>query len=90
MLLPILPSSHTTGLTATVQPADQYPSAEVVATDIQPIQPNNVPPNLKFMIDDFEDEWGYEHQPFDYIHARYLATSVKDWPGLMKQAYEYV
>ena len=77
-------------LIAAVPPADRYSSTEVIATDIQPIQPGNVPTNLKFLIDDFEDEWGYETQPFDYVHARYLATCVKDWPRLMKQAYEYV
>lgn len=30
--------------------ADQYPSAAVVATDLSPIQPPNVPPNLEFQL----------------------------------------
>ena len=70
--------------------ADTYPSAEVIGNDLTPIQPTNVPPNLKFIIDDFEDDWGYERDPFDYIHARYLATAVKDWPRLVQQAFKYV
>ncbi|KAL7266005.1 NAD(+) salvage pathway protein, partial [Rhizina undulata] len=37
--------------------ADQYPSAEVIGVDLSPIQPNWVPPSLKFEVDDIEDEW---------------------------------
>lgn len=47
---------------------------------------DRVPPNLKFLIDDFEDEWIDDE--FDFIHARYLAGSVKDFPKLLRQAYE--
>ena len=47
-----------------------------------------MPPNLEFIVDDVEDEWGYEHQPFDFIHARFLAGAIRDWPRLMKQAFE--
>ena len=28
-------------------------------------------------------------QPFQFIHARTIGQSVKDYPRLMKQAYEY-
>jgi hypothetical protein len=36
-----------------------------------------------------ESNWVYSSQ-FDYIHGRYLAGAIKDWPNLMRQAYEYV
>lgn len=68
--------------------ADDFPSAEVLGVDITPMQPNNVPPNLRFILDDIEDDWEYERNPFDYVHGRYLATSIKDWPRLTKQAYD--
>jgi SAM-dependent methyltransferase len=67
--------------------ADQYPSAEVIANDLAPIQPTSVPPNLRFLIDDIEASWNYEREPFDYVHARYLAASIKDWPKLVSQAF---
>ncbi|PGH10991.1 hypothetical protein AJ79_05142 [Helicocarpus griseus UAMH5409] len=70
--------------------ADMYPSAEVIGNDLSPIQPSMIPPNVKFLIDDVEDEWGYENQPFDFIHARYLAGSVKDMPRLLEQCYANV
>jgi len=35
-----------------------------------------------------EDDW-VEDQPYDYIHARFLAASIKDYPRLLKQCYEH-
>lgn len=35
----------------------QYPSAEILGNDISPIQPSLVPPNVKFEVDDIEQEW---------------------------------
>lgn len=67
--------------------ADQYPSAEVIGNDLSPIQPSWVPDNLKFYIDDIEDDWAYQGNLFDYVHARYLAGAIRDWPALLKQAY---
>ncbi|RPA82441.1 S-adenosyl-L-methionine-dependent methyltransferase [Ascobolus immersus RN42] len=66
---------------------DLFPDAEVIGTDLSPIQSTWVPPNVKFQIDDFEEDWNFE-QPFDYIHARHLVGSVKDWPRFMKQIYD--
>ena len=67
--------------------ADAHPESQVIGNDLSPIQPHHVPPNVEFVVDDIEDEWAYEHNPFDFIHARYLAGSIRDWPRLMKQAY---
>ncbi|KAL1969252.1 hypothetical protein VTN77DRAFT_9444 [Rasamsonia byssochlamydoides] len=33
-----------------------FPSAEVIGNDLSPSQPSLVPPNVKFMVDDVEDE----------------------------------
>ncbi|EZF26553.1 hypothetical protein H100_01302 [Trichophyton rubrum MR850] len=59
----------------------------VIGNDLSPTQPSLVPPNLKFIVDDVEDEWGYEGSPFDYIHGRFLIASIRDWPRLIKQAF---
>ncbi|RPA81914.1 putative methyltransferase [Ascobolus immersus RN42] len=67
--------------------ADEHPKAKVIGTDLSPIQPDWVPANCKFEIDDFEKEWVYKEK-FDYIHARYLIGAVKDWNALLKKAYE--
>ncbi|KAE8152654.1 S-adenosyl-L-methionine-dependent methyltransferase [Aspergillus avenaceus] len=68
--------------------ADQFQSAEVTGVDLSPTQPQLVPPNAKFLVDDFEEEWIYEDR-FDFIHARYLAGAVRSFPKLMEQAFKY-
>ncbi|KAA8914987.1 TAM domain methyltransferase [Sphaerosporella brunnea] len=67
--------------------ADKFPSAEVTGTDLSPIQPGWVPPNSMFVIEDAEGEWTWS-KPFDFIHVRGMAGSIKDWPLLIKNAYE--
>jgi SAM-dependent methyltransferase len=67
--------------------ADEHPSAEVIGTDLSPIQPRWVPPNLRFEIDDAESEWAHGSK-FDFIHLRTLGGSIKDVPKLLRQAYD--
>ncbi|KAL1977269.1 hypothetical protein VTN31DRAFT_128 [Thermomyces dupontii] len=65
--------------------ADQHPEAEVIGCDLSPIQPTLVPPNMKFLVDDIETEWAYESSPFDFIHARNLMVSTRDFGRLLKE-----
>ncbi|KAJ3539424.1 hypothetical protein NM208_g5498 [Fusarium decemcellulare] len=74
-----------TGIWA-IQLGDEHPSATVVGNDLSPIQPDWVPPNVKFVVDDVEMDW-VEPVQYDFIHCRYMAGSIKDWPRLFKQAY---
>jgi hypothetical protein len=47
-----------------------------------------VPPNLRFEINDAEDEWNFS-EPFDYIHGRAVATCFTDPRSQMiQQAYK--
>ena len=69
--------------------ADIYPSAELLGVDLSANLPTYVPPNVRFEVDDLEDDWTFSY-PFDYIHSRYMAGSIKDWPRLMKQCFESV
>ncbi|KAI9737927.1 MAG: hypothetical protein M1834_009297 [Cirrosporium novae-zelandiae] len=70
--------------------ADEFPSAVVIGTDLSPIQPSWVPPNCIFEIDDCESDWPDEwaRQPFDFIHARSLAGSIRDHSRLLSQAFD--
>ncbi|KAH7012485.1 S-adenosyl-L-methionine-dependent methyltransferase [Microdochium trichocladiopsis] len=52
-----------------------------------PIQPQWAPPNVKFLVDDVELDW-VEPEPYDYIHCKYMAGSIKDWPRLVRQIYD--
>ncbi|KAL5087995.1 S-adenosyl-L-methionine-dependent methyltransferase [Trichoderma sp. SZMC 28011] len=67
--------------------ADEYPDAQIVGTDISPIQPTWVPPNLQFEIEDCTQDWTFRSQDFDYVHMRWLLGSIQDWDALMQQAY---
>ncbi|KAK5657225.1 hypothetical protein OQA88_3283 [Cercophora sp. LCS_1] len=68
---------------------DEYPGVEIVGNDLSAIQPSWVPPNVRFVIDDVELPWA-EQDPFDFIFCRYMASSIKDWPGLVSQIYEHI
>jgi SAM-dependent methyltransferase len=70
--------------------ADQYPSAIVVGTDLSPTQPSWVPPNVKFEIEDFTEDWTFRPNDFDFIHLRSLYGSVPDWPRFYKKVYRHL
>jgi SAM-dependent methyltransferase len=74
-----------TGIWA-VEFADRYPSANVIGTDLSPIQPDFVPKNCFFEIDDAEDEWLFNER-FDYIHMRAMMTCFADPRSIIQKAY---
>ncbi|KAF5975807.1 methyltransferase [Fusarium coicis] len=67
--------------------ADQFPQAEVTATDLSPTQPKWVPPNVRFEIDDATETWTWKDNTFDFVHMRYLFGAIQDWTVLYQQAY---
>ncbi|KAG6071978.1 hypothetical protein E4U16_005729 [Claviceps sp. LM84 group G4] len=67
--------------------ADQVPNASVIGTDLSPCQPQWVPPNLCFEIDDASLEWTWDANHFDFIHMRYIVGGIQDWKALLKEAY---
>ncbi|KAK5231138.1 hypothetical protein LTR72_000318 [Exophiala xenobiotica] len=76
-----------TGLWA-IELADAYPGAQVIGTDLSPIQPSYVPPNLQFDIADADEEWTFR-QKFDLVHSRVMNdTSLRDWPHFYREAYK--
>ncbi|TVY83446.1 Secondary metabolism regulator laeA [Lachnellula suecica] len=75
-----------TGIWA-IELANKHPSARVVGSDLSPIQPDYVPPNCHFEVDDAEDEWNYS-QKFDLIHGRALVTCFKDPRTVIEAAFK--
>ncbi|RYO95785.1 hypothetical protein DL763_003565 [Monosporascus cannonballus] len=69
--------------------ASQHPQVKVLGTDLSPIQPDYVPTNCDFVIDDATQEWSF-HQRFDYIHSRALTMGIADWDKFVDQAYNYL
>ena len=66
--------------------ADAYPKAQVLGTDLSPIQPHNVPLNCRFMVDDATADWNFG-QKFDYIHTRAITMGIGNWDRLVEQAF---
>ena len=62
------------------------PNMLVIGTDLSPIQPTLVPRNVKFYVEDAEDEWTFD-KGFDLVHGRMLAGSISDWTKFFRQAF---
>lgn len=76
-----------TGIWA-IDTAEEFPDSHVIGNDLSPIQPNFVPPNVEFFVDDIEDTWEFNDYKFDYIHSRFLNSSIKDWAEYFKKCYD--
>ncbi|TDZ15586.1 Secondary metabolism regulator LAE1 [Colletotrichum orbiculare MAFF 240422] len=66
---------------------EEHTGSEVTGVDLSPTQPQFVPPNVRFEIDDVEDTWTYS-RPFDYIHSRMMNASISNWEAYIRQSYE--
>lgn len=70
-----------------IDAGDQYPGTEVIGVDTAPVQPDILPPNVIFEIDDIEHDWLWPEASFDLIHGRELIMTIHDWPRLIRQAH---
>ena len=68
---------------------DLFPDSEIIGNDFSPVQPNMVPRNVKFEVDDVEAPWTHQEK-FDYIHCRFMAGSISDFPKLIRTCYEFL
>ncbi|KAM0264890.1 hypothetical protein ACHAQJ_000406 [Trichoderma viride] len=69
--------------------AKMFPSAEIVGLDLSPIQPFMVPPNVRFLVDDVEDEW-MDRGGYDFIHLRHSCIYLKDLDKLINNSYSHL
>ncbi|KAK1656782.1 S-adenosyl-L-methionine-dependent methyltransferase [Colletotrichum godetiae] len=60
----ILDVGTVTGISIKI--VDLFPNSEIFGNDLSPIQPEWVPPNVKFEIDDVESEWVVSNK-YDFI-----------------------
>lgn len=75
-----------TGIWA-IDVGDVYPEAEVIGTDIAPVQPTWIPPNVQFFLEDAEDMWTFSPDSFSLVFAREMSFAVRDWPNFISQAW---
>ncbi|KAG6118377.1 hypothetical protein E4U14_006938 [Claviceps sp. LM454 group G7] len=69
-----------------IEVGDKYPSAKVRGIDIAPIQPEWVPPNVSFLVDDCEQDW--IERDVDLAHFRYTIVALKDTTKVLGHAFE--
>lgn len=69
--------------------AETYPDADVTGTDLSAIQPDAVPSNVFFEVDDAEEEWTFG-QSFDLIHMRNLSGSFKRWEAIYEECFRHL
>ncbi|KAI2467938.1 S-adenosyl-L-methionine-dependent methyltransferase [Annulohypoxylon bovei var. microspora] len=74
-----------TGIWA-IEFAVQHPGSQVLGTDLSPIQPQFLPENCRFEIDDAEDEWAFS-ESFDFIHGRALMSCFNDPAAVVRQGF---
>ncbi|KAL6918140.1 hypothetical protein FSHL1_009571 [Fusarium sambucinum] len=72
--------------------ADIYPKSQFHGMDLSPIQPDWVPENALFFVDDIEHEagWTYSEDSFDYIHIRHTLHSIKDREQLWERIWKHL
>ncbi|KAM5349833.1 hypothetical protein ACJ41O_006338 [Fusarium nematophilum] len=78
------------GLASGSEFADMFPSADVLGVDLSPIQPNFVPPNCRFEVDDINQEWTYPEDKFDLVHLRGLTGCIPDWTKFYEKAIKHI
>ncbi|KAJ1338005.1 gliotoxin biosynthesis N-methyltransferase [Microdochium nivale] len=67
--------------------ANLHPEVRVIGTDLSPIQPDWIPSNCEFFVDDAAKPWVF-HERFDYVHTRALAMGIADWDHIIDQGYK--
>ncbi|KAG5921588.1 hypothetical protein E4U53_003772 [Claviceps sorghi] len=74
-----------TGIWA-VEVGDRYPSAHVCGIDLTPIQPEWVPANVSFLVDDCQLDW--IERDVDLAHFRFMVIILKDISSVLRHAFE--
>ncbi|KAL9618870.1 MAG: hypothetical protein Q9160_006460 [Pyrenula sp. 1 TL-2023] len=71
--------------------AELYPDCHITGTDLSAIQPNIVPPNVHFEIDDAsESDWGRPLNSFDFVRMSYLLGCFSSYQSVMRTAYQHL
>ncbi|KAK1754005.1 Phosphoethanolamine N-methyltransferase [Echria macrotheca] len=78
-----------TGIWA-IELGDKYPDTKIIGIDLSPIQPDFVPENVHFFVDDFEEDWVEPQHKYDYIHVRHTLHCIRDRKALYRRAMRHL
>ncbi|KAE9366052.1 S-adenosyl-L-methionine-dependent methyltransferase [Stipitochalara longipes BDJ] len=57
---------------------------------LSPIQPEWVPPNVKFMVEDAQLPWLEPENFYDLVHGRHITPTLKNFPALIERAFKHI
>ncbi|CAK7215832.1 hypothetical protein SBRCBS47491_002617 [Sporothrix bragantina] len=77
-----------TGIWA-VEMGDKFPDTQILGTDLSPIQPEWLPENVRFMIDDCEADWE-NGSDWDYVHMRQMVGLITKPDEVVKTIYQHL
>lgn len=72
-----------------IEVGDMFPQAVLLGTDLSPIQPTWLPPNVNFTVEDMEDEWVHSSD-FDFIFLRHMISVLKDPAKLIQTVFTHL
>ena len=79
-----------TGIWA-IDMADKYLNSEVYGLDLVNIQPEKIPPNLRFRVPrNYESPWLLGEDSWDLIHLRMACGSVTSWPEMYQKIFAHL
>ena len=71
--------------------ANTFPNAQITGIDLSPIQPEMVPENVTFEMQDCVDsDWCRPLGSIDLIHSRFMAGSLESYNHLIRTAKKYL
>ncbi|TFY63616.1 hypothetical protein EVG20_g6251 [Dentipellis fragilis] len=73
-----------------IQAAKQFPDAEVVASDFNPLPLRALPPNMRFERADVTQRMPFEPASFDVVHIRFVLCHIPDGHTLIPRIAELV
>ncbi|KAI1787183.1 S-adenosyl-L-methionine-dependent methyltransferase [Ganoderma leucocontextum] len=72
----------------TIQAAEAFPQARVVAVDQNPIPPRALPPNVEYHKLDITQTFPFEDETFDIVHARLVLMHVPGADDVLRRAVQ--
>ncbi|KAI9046367.1 class I SAM-dependent methyltransferase [Aspergillus affinis] len=74
-----------------IEMATEFPNAQIVGTDLSPVQPTEVPENVHFLVDDAtEDDWLWEPEHFDFIHTAHLVGALPSYKDMLRKIFKHL
>ncbi|KAL2809657.1 hypothetical protein BJX63DRAFT_423629 [Aspergillus granulosus] len=74
-----------------IELASIFPRAQITGTDLSPCQPDEVPENVHFIVDDCtEDEWLWHRNSLDYIHSGHMSGALPSYKDLLRKMFDHL